>query len=53
MQNNIDFKLWSDAVLLEAENAISDKQILNISKALSQTIMTAANAGKQSKSLGD
>ena len=53
MQNNIDLKLWSDAVLLEAENAISDKQILNISKALSQTIMTAANAGKQSKSLGD
>lgn len=53
MQNNLDNKLWSDAVLLEAENGISDKQILNISKTLSQTIVTAANADKQRKSLGD
>ena len=53
MQNNLDNTFWSDAVLLEAENVISDKQTLDICKTLSQTIVIAANAGKQSKSLGE
>ena len=53
MQNDLDSTFWGDAVLLEAENVISDKQTLEICKALSQTIVTAANAGKQSKSLGN
>lgn len=53
MQNDLDNTFWGDAVLLEAENVISDKQTLEICKALSQTIVTAANAGKQSKSLGN
>lgn len=52
-EKHIERKLYSDAVLLNAENAIDDKDILCIAKELSKIITTAANAGNHQKSLGD
>lgn len=48
-QDEVDSKLWRDAILLESENCISDKQMLSMAKIISQTIISAANAGSQSK----
>lgn len=48
-QNNISATLWRDAVLLDVVDNIDNKQLLSIAKTLSSTIITAANAGKQSK----